>query len=1170
MVSIVSKARWAFLSACLLSWSGFNASIALAQEFRGRVQGTVMDPSQAVIVGATVTLTNVNTGVSTTRQTDQTGRYLFDLVLPGTYTLVFECPGFSRLVQENVVVSARGDVTVNATLKPGTVQETVTVSERAAVVQFNTAKLEITVDRTLVDRMPQFYRNPLLLARLDPAVVQSDTARENEPYFTWSGNRQEVGGGGNYSNDLQIDGSPIGIGYKTSYMPAPDAVEEVHVQQNAVDAEYGHSAGSAIMLTMKAGTNEWHGNGFYQGQYPWANALENRVIRSINRGRIHMFGGTLGHPIFKNKLFNFFAYEQWKKTDPNDLIMTLPTDLERTGDFSQSRNALGGVRVIYDPWTTQTSADGRTITRTPFPGNRIPATMIDPVARLYVDKLWKPNRPGTGPYNFQNYYAPLPIYYDYHNLSDRVDYVPNERWRFYGRFSHLWTPVSTSNPTGSDFWLSDRGSQRNATQVSGDVVYVMSPRTVLNLHASYRAFIDASRFGVQYPRDLWAKIWPNSNWYKLLFENPTIPVLVPRMSIMGSGTGEYWFNMGPRGGIWDQRPNGDSANVKIAQQRGRHYLKAGFETRGTRTTSLLLQNTFGFGFQADATASTYVSPDLRASGDGFATFLLGVVQPAGGNPDSWDSGATSMTVTITPQGQNRYFGAFINDDWKVTRNLTLNLGLRYEYDSAYTDPEDRLTRPLDLNDPIPEMQGANAPKMPPQLAQFYKGPTIFNGAFRFADSKNRGQWDPGIGALSPRFGVAYRLNDLTSLRVGFGRFPTPWTAGTFNIFDTYYYGFRQVTGAPAAVLGVPQMRLSNPFPPDNPIIPTYKKSLGRYTMLGDSFNFVAEKRPRSYSNRVNVSLQRQLPLNFLLDVTFYFNYTTQLIGAYNINQVDPRVAYEYKDAVNISVPNPFYNYLPPEKFPGPLRYQRNIALTTLMRKYPHYGALNVIDGIRGGDMRYYSLQLRVQRSFSKGYALMAGYNYAFQQDEAFFNDVDNFLQKFTWQDNNRPRHRLTMAGTWEIPLGRGRRIGGGMNRALDMVIGGWDLTGFLMWRSGWFIRFGGLVVTGDPRLEKPTPEKWFNTAVFAPLPPYTVRTNPWQYPGLTGPGLLNVDGSLVKRIPITEKYRTELRMDVFNVLNNMTWADPVTNVYSANFGRSTNQLANTFGRRVQLGLRLEF
>lgn len=1142
-----------------------------AQEFRGRVQGVVLDSSQAAIAGATVTLTNVETGVVSVRQTDVTGHYLFDLVNPGTYTLTFEFAGFNRLVRENVVVPARGDITVNATLTPGAVQETITVSERALAVQFNTGKLETTVDRVLVDRMPQIYRNPLLLARLDPAVVQSDTARENEPYFTWSGNRQQVGGGRNYSNDLQIDGSPIGIGYKTSYMPAPDAVDEVHVQQNAVDAEYGHSSGSAITLTMKAGTNEWHGNLFYQGQYPWANALENRVIRSVNLGRNHMFGGTLGNPIRKNKLFNFLAYEQWKKTDPNDLIQTLPTELERQGDFSQSRNALGGLRTIYDPWTTETSPDGKTIRRTPFPGNVIPGSRIDPIAKLYVSKLWKPNRPGTGPYNFQNYYAPLPIHYDYHNLSDRIDYVHSDKLRFYARISRLWTPVTTTNPTGSDFWVSDRGSQRNADQFSGDVVYILGPATVLNIHGSYRDFIDASRFATDFSKEGgWAKIWPNSNFYKILFEDPRIPVQVPRMSIMGAGTSEYWFNMGPRGGIWDQRPNGDSFNAKIAHQKGRHYLKAGFETRGTRTTSLLLQNTFGFGFQADATSSTYVQPDVRSSGDGFATFLLGVVQPAGGNPDSWDSGATSMTVTIVPEPRNRFYGAFINDDWKITRNLTLNLGLRYEFDTAYTDPQDRLTRPLDLNDPIPEMQGATAPKMPPELAQFYKGPTIFNGAFRFADSQHRGQWNPGKGALSPRIGFALRLNDRTSLRAAFGRFPTPWTAGTFNIFDTYYYGFRQVTTAPAAIQGVPQMKLENPFPPDNPIIPAYKKSLGRYTNLGDSFNYVAENRPRSYSNRFNVSLQRALPLNAVVDVTFYINYTTQLIGAYNVNQIDPRVAYEYKDAVNKAVPNPFYNYLPVEKFPGPLRYQRTVSLTSLMRPYPHYGNLNVIDAIKGGDMKYYSFQLRLQRGFSEGWSLLFGYNYNWQQDEVFFNDVATFLKQFTWQDSNLPRHRLTTAATWEIPVGRGRRWLTQMSRPVDLILGGWDVTTFLMWRSGFFTRFGAMLVNGDPRLPERTPERWFNTAVFSPLPPYTPRSNPWQYPGLTNPGLFNMDGSLVKRIPLVERYRIELRMDVFNVANNMTWADPVTNVYSSNFGKCTNQLANTFGRRVQLGLRLEF
>lgn len=1140
-----------------------------AQEYRGRVQGSVTDSSQAAVAGASVVLTDVNTGVASTRQTNEQGRYLFDLVLPGKYRVSVQMQGFNKFVQENVVLQSRSDMTVDATLRPGDVRETVTVEAQASTVQFNTSKLETTVDSALVANLPQMSRNPLLLARLDPAVVQSDTAREVEPYFTWSGNRQEIGGGRNFSNDLQIDGSPIGIGYKTSYMPSPDAVQEVAVQQNAVDAEYGHSSGSAITLTMKAGTNAWHGNTFYQGQYPWANALENRVFRTTNLGRTHMWGGTVGGPIKKNKLFNFFSYEQWRKTDPNDLIQTLPTDLERAGNFSQSLNALGGLRAIYDPFTTQTSADGRTVTRMPLPGNVIPPSMQDPVARMFMDQLWKPNRPGQGPYNVNNYYVPLPIRYDYHNLSNRTDYAMNDKLRFYGRYSKLWTPVTTSNPTGSDFYVNDRGSQRDATSISGDAVFVASPTTIININGTYHSFVDASRFASTNEGG-WGKIWPNASFPSTVFGNKAVPELIPRMSIMGTGTGEYWTALGPRGGIWDQRPTADSVSLKVARQQGKHYLKMGADTRGTRTTSLLVNNTPGFGFQADGSAATFVNPDLRTSGDGFATFLLGAVQPAGGGADSWDSGATSMTATILPQGQNRFYGMFINDDWKVNRNLTINMGLRYEYETAYTDPENRLTRPLDLTSPIPEMQGAGAPVMPPELSQFYKGPTVFNGAFQFADSNNRGQWDAGRGGLSPRIGMAYRINDNTSFRVGYGRYLTPWTGGTLDIFGTYYVGYKNVTGAYPAVQGVPQTRLRDPFPAATPVVPAYEQRLGRYTALGDSFNFVNQNRPRAYSDRINFSFQRQLVQNMVLDVTYYLNFSQQNVGIYNINQVDPRVAYEFKDATNIAVPNPFFGFSTLEKFPGSLRFQRNVALTTLARQYPQYGNLNVVDGIRGGDSRYQSFQLRLNRRFANGYSVLLGYNYSRQQDEVFFNDISSYLQDFTWQESDRPRSRVSLAGTWEVPVGRGRQFMGGMPKVVDLALGGWDVTGLMTWRSGFYVRFGGMLADGDPRVDNPTPGKWFNTAAFARLPNFTPRTNPWQYDGVTNPGLFNLDASIVKRMPITERVRGELRMDVFNAANNMTWANPNTNVQSALFGVTNNQLSGTFGRRAQLGLRVEF
>jgi hypothetical protein len=328
------------------------AGLCLGQDYRARLQGTITDPSQASIAGASVILTNVATGIATVQQSNETGHYLFDLVEPGAYTLGVTAPGFSKFFAENVVLQTRSDLTVDATLKTGNVQETVTVTVEAAAVQFNTGKIETTVDSTLTGSMPQFNRSPFLLAQLDPSVVPSTGNTDWNPFNSWGPGSQSIGGGADYSNDLQIDGSPSGIGVKNSFQPTPDSVEQVNIEQNSVDAEFGHSAGSAITMITKSGTNQFHGLAFYQGQYPWANAVEDRINRSINLDRKNMYGGTFGNPILKNKLFNFASYEGWKYIQPTTLLETLPTTLEREGNFSQSLNDNNQLRVIYDPMTS--------------------------------------------------------------------------------------------------------------------------------------------------------------------------------------------------------------------------------------------------------------------------------------------------------------------------------------------------------------------------------------------------------------------------------------------------------------------------------------------------------------------------------------------------------------------------------------------------------------------------------------------------------------------------------------------------------------------------------------------------------------------------------------------------------------------------------------------------
>jgi hypothetical protein len=1142
-----------------------------AQEYRGRIQGTVTDTSKAAIPGTTVTLTNVKTGVPAVRQANEVGHYLFDLVEPGTYTVSVEFTGFSRFVQENVILQQRGDVSVDAMLKAGDVRDAVTVTAEATAVQFNTGKLETTVDSKLTSTVPQLYRTPFLLATLDPSVEKSDSNSEYMPYHSWGPNQQRVGGGQNFTNDLQVDGASVTIGYKTGYVPSPDMVQEVNVQQNAVDAEYGHSAGSAISLTLKSGTNEFHGTAFYQGQYPWANALENRVYRNVNLGRNHMYGGTLGHPVLKNKLFNFVAYEGWRQTDPQTLVNTLPTELERMGNFSQSLNGAGGLRTIYDPWSTQVSADGSVVTRTPFPGNIIPASRLDPVAVAYTSHLWKPNSAGIGPYHVNNYSVALPIKFPFVNFTDRVDYNVTDKLRVSGRFSMFQTHITTSNPTGSDYFVSDRGSQRDSKSISGDVTYMLNPRTVLNIRGEYHDFIDAAKPATSFTTDGWAKIWPNSTFYQQLFQDPSVPVLLPRMSITGTDGSTRNFDMGPGGGYWDQRPTADGFDVKLAQQRGSHYLKFGFDTRGNRSPQGLILSNPGFGFNAIPTSSTYVNPNTNNSGDGFATFLIGAVAPTNGGPSDWNSSGTSMPAINFLNPSSRFYAGFVNDDWKISRKLTLNLGLRYEFEQAWREEKDRSVRPLDLTSPIPELQGANAPVMPDQVKQFYQGTWMFNGAFQFTDGNNRGQWSSSSGTWSPRIGVAYRLNDKSSLRAAYGRYVTPWIQGTTDFNNLTTPGFTSYTGAPPLVQGVPQMSLQNPFPAAYPVIPAYQKTLGRYTGLGDSISYYMGDRPRQKSDRFNFSVQRQLPQGIVLDVTYYLNFSSFVFDTpRNINMVDPNIAYRYKDAVNQSIPNPFFNILPVDKFPGSLRYQQNISIQSLMRPYPQYGDLTVIDGQPGGNMRYQSLQIKAQKNFSKGYSLLIGYNYHYERDQRLYDDRAVFAKEYSWMDSPSSRHRLSLAGSWEVPFGKGRHFLSGAPRVLDALVGGWNLTPVATWRSGRYIQFDGLVVNGDPRISNPGPNAWFNTAVFSQLPAYTPRSNPWLYSGLTGPGQFIVNVSLVKGFHITERVRFDLRADSFNALNSITWADPDTSVLSSTFGRSTDQLQNTFGRRTQLGLRLEF
>lgn len=1131
-----------------------------AQDYRGRIQGTVVEATQAVVPNASLTLTNLGTGIATTRTSNANGSYLFDLVVPGTYSLTVESPGFAKYEARDIAMRQRGDVTVDVQLALGSVSEAVTVTAEGAQVQFNSSKLETTVDSQIAGSIPQYQRNPFFFSKVDPSVVQSDTRLESQPYHSTGTGTQTVGGVN--GSDFQVDGAPVGLGNFTGYVPSPDMVQEVNIQVNAVDAEFGQSTGAAVSVMLKSGTNQFKGVAFYQGVYPWANAVLNRVNRTPNIQRNHIYGGALGHPIRRNKWFNFVAFEGWQLTDPQTITGQLPSALERTGNFSQSRNTAGAQRLVYDPFTTQTSADGRTVTRQPFPGNIIPASRLSRIASAYTAVLPQPNAPAVGNYGARNYVVPLKLFTPYRNFSDRSDYHIRDNLRYAGRVSFFRTPITADNPLGDDLaWMSDRGSNRHALQITNELTWVKSARTLVSGSFAYYGFIDEANPTTSFKG--YDSLWPGNSWYKAIFASGAIKEVPPGMVIThgdgGSIMSSYSNGIGANGPLWRKHSRQNQQTIKMAHQYEGHYLKTGFESRYGSTWQLPQIRFPSFSFNAVNTASTYLNPDTRVSGDGYASFLLGAVN------------AAEMPTRVTTRLYQRTYALYLNDDWKLSRRITLNLGLRWELEQPFREEQDRAARGVDLTVPIPEFQGANAPQMPAAVRQYFQGQWIFNGAYRWTDSNQRGQWKATAGTLSPRAGIALRLDSKSSLRAGWGRYYSPWLRSS-NITQGNFYGFALETTAPSPLLGIPQMSLDNPFPAASfPVQDVTGKTLGDYTGLGSALSWFANERPRQHLDRINVSFQREI-LGTVAEATYFLN-TFNAPGVRNLNMVDPRIGYTQKAAINQSVPNPFYNILTPAKFPGTLRNQRSVSLASLMVPYPQYGALNVTDAENNGGGRFHQFSLRLRRGFNHGVAMIGGYSYTYARNLGYYDDQDQYLQQRTWINDVQPRHRITMGAVWQLPLGRGRQFLKSAPRAVDALLGGWNVSPVLTWRSGNYLSFPGLIANGDPRIDNPTKDGYFNTSIFAVLPAFTRRTNPILYDGVTGPSFLNLDASLVKSFAITERFSAEMRLDSFNAPNKMTWNDPSTTISSTFFGKSSGQFNLNgvgVGRTTQMGLRIRF
>lgn len=1181
-------------------------SSVAAQDYRGKVQGTITDEVGATIPGASVVLRNTQTAVDVTRQSDSDGHYIFDFVEPGQYIVVVEQTGFKKAVQENVIVRNRADITVDLKLSVGGVQETVTVESAPVALQFASSSTLLTIDNKLVDQLPVRGRNPYNVATLDPTVSPGTgtTSNENRPYHHAYASDFDAGGGTIRANDVLLDGVPLTSSYKSSYTPAMDAVQEVTFQKNAIDSEFGYSAGGVIVLNMKAGTNSYHGSAFANGRSPRFNAVSDPTIirtpgadeRNFRGTNLKIYGGTVGGPIIKNKVFFFTSYEHWNDAQPLPFRLTVPTALERVGDFSQSTRTCANntpcIRDIYDPATSTGSSGTRMQFRDPSRGtpgnpnglNIIPLNRLDPTTLKLLAEMPLPNLPGNQD-NLQGFKINETSYW---NFSTRADWVYSDNWRTFVRYGQFKAHLLESNPTDKKL-LPLNGSNRYGLSIAADSVYTFSPKLTLNIRANYHRLTDEyaadpaliGKEGIAdlFPTPFYTSLYTIDQYYYPAFDF----VQGGTTTRLGRPGREFW-----------QRPQGFGGSARLNYYAGKHSLKFGTEYRVDKGKGARFEP-LTFNIKQTLTANANSNPNLNTttqtpgpSGSEWATFMLGYI----------DNASIAARVPIQETVEKGY-AVYFMDDFKVSSRLTLNLGLRYEYEPGPVDAQNRLSQRLDLTQPIPEMF-ATPPAIPATATNLLasKGQRhIFNGAWIFTSADSRSAWRREKITLQPRLGGAFRISDSSVVRFGWGRYVSPSSRirDPLGDFVNQYAGFSTSTPAPPTVNnGRPQATLSNPFPVAlAPIQQPLGQSLGRYTNLGNSIGAAGnatngfdpfDMRPQ-VNDRFSFSYQREVWGDFILDVAYFHNRGKNVPYAIDLNMVDPAFSYETaRSTLNQNVANPFFNYLTPDKFPGALRSAPTISIANLLRPYPQYGVINQTNTAGKGE-RLHSLEIQAQRPFARGLSVLVAFAYQREQTQEFFDEFATYAREFEWRDTDIPRRRLTSAISWDIPVGKGRWLLSDAPRGVDMIVGGWTFTTTTRLYSGRPIFFNqNLIVDGNPKLSNPTNDKWFDTSKFHALPVATGttaqinatppnlhrRNNPWTFPGVEGPGIWQTDMTISKSFNITERFKLEVRGESYNVFNHINFANPIVDFNNANFGKVTTKLVAYNGREVQYGLRLVF
>ena len=1139
-----------------------GAGAAAAQETRGTISGTVRDASGGVMPGATITVQNVAMATEVTVVTNAVGAYQAPYLIPGAYKVTAAMSGFKTVTRE-VEVRIADRLEVDLALATGTAEETVNVTADTPLLETTNASLGTVVDSRRITQLPTAHGDPYALIGLAAGVAYTGSARLDRPFepthivgYSMDGTR------GNRS-DLTIDGVPSTATANAgeviaSYVPPSDIVQEFKVQTATFDAGSGNTEGGVVNLMIKSGTNALRGTA-YLAKTPgglFANdffANSNNIpLAEFNYNR---YGGMAGGPIRKSKTFFMYGFEGIHEARPrNNGTPTVPTEKMRNGDFSELL-AIGPQYQIYNPFTRRSIGGGR-FQQDPFPGNIIPQNLINPVARNVLGYIAKPltagNADGTG--NLQQ--PSLPETIKYANNTIRVDHNLTDKQRMYGRVSWYDRNSNYNNyfgnlSTGEFFKFISR-------QVALDHVYMINATTVMNVRYGYNWFVRGTDSNPEnHDFDLTSLGFPASY-------NSSIPDGIrrfPRFDIFGyQGTGI--------GG--ELRPNETQSVVAtVNKNKGSHQLRTGMEFRQYRETSEFFANNQTGQFNFDSTWTRGPLDNSAAApgslGQSFASFLLGI--PSSG----------SVTRAAAYDEKSQVWGFFVQDDWRVSAKLTVNFGLRYEYETALAERDNKSVAGFDNSVVQPIQAAARAayalnptPEVPVSAFDVQGGLTFGNGGLYNTPNNN----------LMPRVGLAYKLGDKTVARAGYGVYYGFLGQRRGDVFQSGFSA--NTTLIPSLDNGLSFIgTLSNPFP--NGITEPVGSAQGTATFLGQGITFFDPNPKSPRMQRWQVGIQRELPGRWMVEAGYVGNYGSNIQTSRNIN-VTPNQYLStspVRDQTTINylganVPNPFFGLLPTTA--AAALQGQNIVRGRLLRPYPQFDAVNTTTN--EGRSWYNALQTNLQRRFSNGFTVGSTYTYS-KATEAF--EFLNAGDADPWKGVAAidVPHRLTVNGIFELPFGKGRRYGADTNGVVNGIIGGWQFSGIYTYQTGFPTGFGNIFFTGNledidlPASER-TLTRWFNTdagfnKVSTAQPGSNVRTFPLRLDNVRSDIVSNFDLSLIKNTSVVGK-TLELRFDALNALNHPLFprAGLITAPQAANFGATVTSAQENYARRVQLSAKFLF